>query len=374
MIFNWRINKIALAILFVLLNSLLVSAQKQTTTFLMQKGINISAWLSQTSVTSGQERLDYFTQKDLKELAALGFDHLRLPVSENQLFDRDGNRNEETFQLIHQTIKWCEMANMRIILDCHDLKSSRDQKPKVGQVSLWDNEQAQEQFLKLWLTFSAEFGKYPNSLLAYEILNEPVAPDVEIWNTVAAKIISALRKLEPNRIILLGSNKFNSVTTFDKLKVPENDPNLILSFHFYHPGLLTHYNVSSYENTEGVNGLKLNYPGRLVSSEQVAQLNEKSKERLKVYNGTYDKEKLEAMLDKVFVKAKETGLRIHCGEFGSNFKYPDLDLQLRWIQDMVAIFKKHHIPYTVWGYRKQFGVFNDDRKVKDQRYLDAIVK
>ena len=343
------------------------------TAFELNKGINISAWLSQTSLTSGAERVNYFTEKDLQELARLGFDHIRLPVSEKQLYDKDGNKNHETFALIHQTIGWCQKTNMRVILDCHDLKVSRDGKPKAGEVSLWENDEAKEHLVKLWQTFSAEFGRYPNSLLAYELLNEPVAPDPGIWNDVAARVIAAIRKAETSRVIVLASNKFNSVSTFDKLKVPANDPNIILSFHFYHPGLLTHYNVDSYENTDGVSGLKLSYPGKLVTDEQVTQLNEKSKEKLKVYNGTYNRQKLTEMLDKVFAKAKETGLRIHCGEFGANFKYPDLDLQLRWVQDIVAVFKQYKIPYTVWGYRKQFGVFDDNRKVKDTRYLNAII-
>ncbi|WP_407425424.1 glycoside hydrolase family 5 protein [Arcticibacter sp.] len=344
------------------------------TDFEFSKGINISAWLSQTDMSSPQEQKSYFSRQDFLLLKDLGFDHLRLPVAEDKIYLENGEKRKESFALLHDVIGWCRDANMRVILDLHDLKVSRELKPKPGQVSLWDDRRAQDRFIALWQDFSAEFGKYPNSLLAYELLNEPVAPDPENWNQLSARAITAIRKLEPQRVIFLGSNKFNSITTFPYLKVPKNDPNIILSFHFYHPGLLTHYNVDSYENDDGVKGLKLNYPGKLVSDEDVKALDESSRAKLQVMNGTHDLKKLEARLFDVFKKAKETGLRIHCGEFGSNFKYPDRDLQLRWIRDMVAIFKNHDIPYTVWGYRRHFGVFDDERNVKDQRYLDAIVQ
>ncbi len=381
MLINIKMDrKYLVFLLAVLINSItLFSCKAQLlktvgqTSFEYEKGINISAWLSQTSVGAGPERVNYFNYEDFLQLKDLGFDHIRLPVAEDILYQEDGKKNKETFQLIHNVIEWCEKNNMRIILDLHDLNVSRQLKSKPGQISLWESKDAQDHFINLWEQLSIEFKKYPNELLAYELLNEPVAPDPEIWNKLSEKTIHALRKLEPNRVIFLGSNKFNSVTTFLQLKVPEGDPNIILSFHYYHPGLLTHYNVNSYENTEGVSGLKLNYPGALVLQNQINALDEKSRIKLKQMNGFYDRQKLEDKLKDVFQKAKETGLRIHCGEFGSNFKYSDLSLQRRWIQDMVSIFKKHDIPYTVWGYRRNFGVFDDDRNIKDQAYLEAIV-
>jgi len=92
-------------ILFTCINS---NAQKATTTkFVFNKGINIGAWLSQTVVKSGPERLDYFTRKDLNQLALLGFDHIRLPFNENQLYTSNGERITETFTIIDNVVEWC---------------------------------------------------------------------------------------------------------------------------------------------------------------------------------------------------------------------------------------------------------------------------
>ena len=75
-----------------------VSAQGSE--FAIYRGINISHWLSQSG-RRGQARKEYFTAKDVKYLASLGFDHLRLPVDEEQLWDEGGNKEEDAFGLLH---------------------------------------------------------------------------------------------------------------------------------------------------------------------------------------------------------------------------------------------------------------------------------
>ncbi len=52
--------------------------------FVIKRGTNISHWLSQ-SEARGEARRNYFTEKDVKYLAGLGFDHIRIPVDEMQL-------------------------------------------------------------------------------------------------------------------------------------------------------------------------------------------------------------------------------------------------------------------------------------------------
>lgn len=343
----------------------------RATRFVFQKGINISAWLSQTSVTGGEARLNYFTQKDLKELAALGFDHIRLPFNENQLYTKAGERKEETFAIIHQVIDWCKQANMRIILDCHqtfDHDFSRS-----SSITLFNDEAAQVRFGELWKKLSAEFGRYPNELVAYEILNEPNARDNESWNNVASRMIKVIRSLEPERIILLGSNKANRVTTFPDLKIPKNDPNIVLSFHFYYPYVITHYKADFIKSLSKLD-VKLNYPGLLISDEELDKLDEETRQLSGKHAEVYDRKKLEEMILPVVEIAKEAGLRLHCGEFGVNFRYPDRLLLQRYLRDVVGIFKEYGIPYTYWGYRKEFGLFTDGRTVKDQAILETIVK
>ena len=76
-----------------------VSAPKKNN-FSVKRGVNISHWLSQSNVR-GENRAVFFTEADVKFLSEVGFDHLRLPVDEEQMFAPDGSmRRKNLFLLI----------------------------------------------------------------------------------------------------------------------------------------------------------------------------------------------------------------------------------------------------------------------------------
>ncbi len=336
-----------------------------TTPFDYHKGINISTWLSHVHSKPGKQRREYFTRADFQQLVDMGFDHFRLPVDEKQLFDVNGARIEETFELIHNAINWCKETSTRIILDFHMFREKESY--------IWTHPKEQERLIGLWKKLSAEFGKYPNTLLAYEIFNEPRVPDDQLWNEWSTRLINTLRKKEPERIIFLASNRTNSVSTFGSLTFPPNDPNIILSFHFYYPYLLTHYKANFFSRLKDID-IEITYPGRIISDSVRQSITDEEWRKIEAYQGVYDRETLLKRILPAIEKARASGLRIHCGEFGCNFLYPDWDLQYRWTQDMVSIFREYDIPYTWWGYRASFGIFDNNRRIKDQRIVDVLTK
>lgn len=66
--------------------------------FTIKRGTNISHWLSQ-SKRRGQERLEFFTEDDVEYIARLGFDHIRIPIDEEQMWNEQGAKEEEAFTL-----------------------------------------------------------------------------------------------------------------------------------------------------------------------------------------------------------------------------------------------------------------------------------
>jgi endoglucanase len=204
------------------------------------RGTNIAHWLSQSN-RRGLEREQFLTQADIETIKDMGFDHVRLPVNEEQMWDENGNRHTDAFQLMENCINWCLEYDLRVIVDLHILRShhfNAEEKP------LWTDPAEQEKFYDLWRELSASLGKYPNFMVAYELMNEAVANDTELWNNLVTNAVATILQLEPERTIVIGSNRWQSVDTFDELKVPENDPNILLSFHFYEPFLLTHWKAS----------------------------------------------------------------------------------------------------------------------------------
>jgi endoglucanase len=215
----------------VLSMSLSAEAAQKDDGFTIHRGTNISHWLSQ-STRRGEERLRWFTEKDVELIASLGFDHIRLPVDEEQLWDEAGQKEPEAFTLLHNAIGWCQKKNLRVIIDLHILRSHHF---NAKEKPLWTDPKAQEKFFALWRDLSAELKKYPVSLVAYELMNEPVADDAEQWNKLVETLMRQIRQDEPHRKIVIGSNKWQSVDTFDQLRIPPGDRDIILSFHFLHP-------------------------------------------------------------------------------------------------------------------------------------------
>ena len=84
--------------------------------FAVRRGTNVSHWLSQ-SRRRGDERRGFFTREDVALAAKLGFDHLRIPVDEEQLFDESGRPIEEAFALLDAALDWCAEHRLRAIVD-----------------------------------------------------------------------------------------------------------------------------------------------------------------------------------------------------------------------------------------------------------------
>ena len=331
-------------------NSLKVSDQ-----FDVYTGTNIAHWLSQ-SQTRGEERKKFFTRSDVIAIAAMGFDHIRLPIDEVQMWDDDGNRHEDAFDLMLNCIDWCSDNKLKVIIDLHILRShyfNAKEKP------LWTDVKEQEKFYDLWRDLSSSLHQFPNNLVAYELMNEAVADDPEEWNDLLGRAMEVIRQLEPKRTIVIGSNRWQSVNTFDELKIPENDPHILLSFHFYEPMVLTHY-LASWTEFKEYQG-PAHYPGNLIGEEEYNALPDEMKPVAKRWvDVEFNKEIILQMWKKPILIAKELGLPLYCGEFGVYGKAPGED-RIRWYQDMVELFNENGIGYANWNYKSNnFGLISKD--------------
>lgn len=327
---------------------------KETEKFEVFRGTNVAHWLSQ-SRARGVEREEFLTKTDIVAIAEMGFDHVRLPIDEEQMWDEQGKRHDDAFQLMTNCIDWCAESNLRVIVDLHILRShhfNADVKP------LWTDPKEQEKFYNLWLDLSKSLKKYPNNLVAYELMNEAVADDPELWNNLVSTAVSAIRAVEPARTIVIGSNKWQQVQTFDVLKVPANDPNILLSFHFYEPFLLTHWKAS-WTNQKNYAG-PVHYPDTILTQREFDALPEEMKKPAERWVGkVFNKEWILEQWQKPIQKAKELDLPLYCGEFGI-ITGPEQEDMARWYQDMIDLFEENGIGYANWNYKSgSFGLVDE---------------
>lgn len=172
--------------------------------FIIHRGVNASHWLSQ-SEKRGDERKNYMTETNFKNIADMGFDHVRIPFDEEQMWDEEGNKNPEVFEMLHNGVKWSINNGLRVIIDLHILRTHHF---NSNSKRLWTDTIAQQNFWGFWNQLSDEFCSYSTDSLAYELMNEAVADNPEDWNNLITKGIATIRKKEPLRKIVLGSNKW----------------------------------------------------------------------------------------------------------------------------------------------------------------------
>lgn len=341
--------------------------QSNEPTFKLGTGVNVSHWLSQSD-KRGEARAKQITKEDFDSIAAMGFEHVRLPIDEVQFYDKDLNRDEEAFALLKNAIEWTLENNMNIIVDLHITRSHYFL--TADENTLFTETSAQDHMVAIWKDLQKFLKSYPNDRLAYELLNEAVAPTHDALNKLEARLIAAIREEEPNRFIVVGSNWAQSVETMQYLQVPENDKHLIISFHFYNPLFITHFGApwTIYADTT----VAVSYPGNILADTTFfAGKDEKTREEMRSQSGVWNKEKMYEKIKAAIDRGKELGLQVYCGEFGAYPYFINTESRLNWYKDMVAIFKENNIANAHWCYKGDFPVV--DIKTKQANELPAIL-
>ena len=327
--------------------------------FVIHRGTNISHWLSQDF---GFTKRSYFiTENDFRYISKCGFDHVRLPVDEIVLWKDDGSPDEAAFAMLHDAIGWCAKNHLRVIVDLHSVRAHDFNASNSGKVNtLWNDPKAQDRFIDLWTQLSARLRDFPNDLVAYEIMNEPTAEDPEDWNKLVAKSFKVIRALEPNRVIVIGADRWQIPSMMPKLKVPQGDKNIILSIHTYTPFALTHHEAGWIgEPLKSYDG-PVNYPGPIIDKDNLDRLVAKcpgdSGKDLLNYGDNWNADSFFKEIEPAVKRARELGLQLYCGEFGCLPTVPRA-ARMAYYRDIVAALRADGVAYANWEYKGDFGIF-----------------
>ncbi len=343
--------------------------------FRIKRGTNLSHWLSQ-STERGEGRRLHIQEDDFARLDSLGFDFVRIPIDEEQFWDEDGNKLPEAWDLLTNALHLAAKHHLRAIVDLHIIRShyfNAVNENGANANTLFTSEKSQQDLINMWYQLSDVLKGFSNDSVAYEFMNEPVADEHEQWNAVIVKVHRALREREPQRTLVIGSNRWQGYETMKYLKVPEGDKNIVLSFHYYNPMILTHYGagwtpIGKYRG-------KVNYPGVLVSQEDYDAAPDSLKPELKPYlTQVWDVNKIREDFKDAIAVAKKYGLQLFCGEWGV-YEPVDRELAYKWTKDMLSVFNEFNIAWTTWCYDADFG-FWDQKKhdFKDKPLVDLLTE
>jgi endoglucanase len=342
--------------------------------FEIKRGVNLSHWLSQDFGWS--PKYTYINENDIRFIDSIGYDHVRIPIDEQEMWDSAGIPIRKAFKTLTNCLEWCAKYNLRAIVDLHIVRAHYFNAGNEGSTNiLWTDSSAQKNFINLWVKLSDVLHLYPNNRVAYEILNEAVAPEHDDWNKLMNRTVAAIRKLEPGRVIIIGANMWQIAPNLKYLKLPKGDKNIILSFHTYTPLAFTHYKAE-WTPVKYYKG-PVHYPGQIITAGDYKKFIDTTNEPL--VNQTSDARDTFniARLIKVFKEglefAKSKKLQLYCGEFGC---MPTVDRKdrLAFYADMISAFEKNKVAWCNWEYKGDFGIyfFDENKKISLQPDFDLI--
>lgn len=160
--------------------------------------------------------------------------HIRLPVSFTYHADATAPYTLDPVfmtrldQIITMAI---ETNGIKVILDQHHYDDF--QADPVAQ---------RPRALAMWQQIATRYANFNETFLYFEIQNEPHGAfnqNPSLLNDYLNASLAVIRTTNPTRKVLVGPNQWNGMGGLDKLILP-NDPNLILTMHYYSPGDFTH--------------------------------------------------------------------------------------------------------------------------------------
>ncbi len=351
-----------------------------------EKGMGIGGWLTnykRFNVLPNNRRMlltigdfehfnTYITERDVKYIASLGMDHIRLGFDQIVVESEPYVYREEIFGLIENFVYWCEKYNLNIVLNLH--KAIGNYCDIKENVELLKDAELQKRFIALWLEFEKRFADKPG--IAFEILNEVRNVDPDLWNNLAEITLTEIRKINKARKVIIGSTNWNSVNTLKDLRI-YTDKNVIYTFHMYEPFGFTHQRGVLQADPLFYNR-KMEYPGDVEKYRHYEKTVYGIENPLPNYTEMNKEFIYDHLIEAVEFIKKNPNKILWCGEFGT-IRHADIKYRENWMRDVISFLTENGIPYCVWNYLStpndgnRFSLVDDDtRKILSEEMAHII--
>lgn len=318
-------------------------------------GVNLGGWLSQYPQYNHEHFKTFITRSDIEQIAAWGFDHIRLPVDYPVLESDDapGQYREDGFQYIDACLEWCRAAGLGLVFDLHHAPGytfNNTLQPETMHLNvLFDQEAAQKRFIALWEAIVRRY-HHAGLPIIFELLNEVVLPESGPWNALAHKTVAALRQISPDCKIMIGGNHYNAASELKNI-ARLDDPNVLYTFHFYEPLLFTHQKAAWTQVTREYDQA-LEYPGFFTGwSEFLSRAPHHHDGYAWLVDRPIDRSLLREFFEPVLEFIQESGQIPYCGEYGV-IDHAPAQSRRNWHADLCDLFNQHGIGRAVWSYKE----------------------
>jgi endoglucanase len=337
----------------------------------LKHGINASIWFAQSTRDYSKERLETFTTADdIKLMAQLGFDHVRLSIDADPLTAAFRGRPENAYFIIEldRVVKTMLDNHLSVIIDIHP-ESSYKAPLRQGSASV-------QQFVSLWRSLAGHYAATDPEHVFFEIMNEPEQDDPYRWQGIEASVADAIRQVAPQNTIIATGAHYSGLEDLLTLE-PLNDPNVIYTFHDYEPFPFTHQGATW--TTNDVRPLRaIPYPS---SPDDIApKLGEEPTLQgqyfLDQYGfGRWDAARVDNMIDFAARWGQQHHVPVYCGEFGVLSAFAPPADRAQWLHDMRTSMENHNIGWAMWDYQTNFGIVTKQdggKAVPDPEIVKAL--
>jgi endoglucanase len=278
-----------------------------------------------------------FKESYFKMIKDAGFSNIRVNLHAFSHMDKTSYQFEPKWlEILDWVVRKGLEAKLMVILDMHEFTQMADD--PVGK---------KEMFLSVWRQLAPRYKDQPSQVI-FEVLNEPNQKlTVDMWNEYLAEAVKIIRETNPTRTLIIGPGNWNGIESLSTLKLPENDQNIIVTVHFYHPMAFTHQGAPWSKDTKDITGVK--------------------------WMGT-DEEKafIETKLKVAADWSKANKRPIFLGEFGAYDK-GEMDSRARYTAFVARTAEKFGFSWAYWQFDSDFIVYNIDKEAWVEPILKALV-
>jgi len=298
-----------------------------------------------TEKTGGTGPREKFHEEDFEIMAEWGFDFARIPMSYWNWSSKDNWLviDESGMTDVDEVVEYGKQYGIHVNLGFHRVPGYCINGRELEPMDLFQDtpermQQALDATVHHWRYFARRYKGIPNSRLSFDLLNEPPKrTDENRYQTIVRALVQGIREEDPDRFIIADGKDIGRTPLFGV-----EDLGIGQSTRGYDPMSLSHYTATWVPKDEFET---FNFPTWPLPGDD---------------GKLWTKAALKAKLIDQWKPLAEQGTPIHVGEWGCFNRTPH-DVTLRWMRDILSLWKDAGWGYAMWNLRGSFGVLNSGR-------------
>ncbi len=300
------------------------------------RGINMGNMLEAPRDRSWGEILE-LKLADFQKIKDQGFDSVRIPTrwSDYTALEAPYLIEPDFFQYVDQVLQAALNAGLAVVLNVHHYEEI-----------FTHHKDHQERLLAMWGQIARHYQSYAPDLM-FEVLNEPHGElTASLWNPLVKRAVQVIRAANAERTVLVGPGDWNAIKGLSDFEPPD-DPNLILTVHYYLPMRFTHQGAYWVQDSDAWLGTPW----------------EASPEQKKAVSDDFD-----------FAQswAQSHNLPVYLGEFGA-YSRAEMESRARWTEFVTRQAETRGWSWAYWEFCAGFGAYDPERQVWRTALVKALV-